>query len=336
MTYNPSAVGRKNKLFGYPYSIDESLLAIIPVPWDVTTSFVDGTSNGPKSILEASPQLDLSVFGVKTPWIYPVALDKEVVSNPVELRQLAKGVIENLEEGDEVNINDIALINKRCAEMVEAVYRRSAEHLHKSKKVAVLGGDHSTPLGLMNALADQYEYGILQIDAHMDLRQAYEGFEYSHASIMYNALKHDSIQSLVQVGIRDYCEEEEQYIAASDKQISVFYDDAMHRQLMIGKTWDNIVKEIIDVLPEQVYVSFDIDGLEPSLCPQTGTPVPGGLSFNQAMYLIDEVVRSRRKIIGFDLCEVGNEAWDANVGARVLYRLSVAMGISQGTISHAS
>jgi agmatinase len=84
------------------------------------------------------------------------------------------------------------------------------------------------------------------------------------------------------------------------------------------------VKAILDCLPEKVYISFDIDGLDPKLCPHTGTPVPGGLELEEAFYLIKEVARSGRQIIGFDLCEVapGNDQWDGNVGARVLYRLA--------------
>ena len=102
--------------------------------------------------------------------------------------------------------------------------------------------------------------------------------------------------------------------------------------LFEGRTWDSICREMIQELPDKVYISFDIDGLDPKLCPNTGTPVPGGFSFQQAMYLIRKVVESGREIIGFDLCEVapGDEGdWDANVGARVLYRLNNFMNLSR-------
>ena len=174
--------------------------------------------------------------------------------------------------------------------------------------------------------------GILQIDAHADLRNAYEGFTYSHASIMYNAIQLPSISSLTQVGIRDICDYEVSIIN-TNKDIYTFYDKQLHEGTYNGKTWDTQCDEIIKTLPENVYISFDIDGLDPKLCPNTGTPVPGGLEFEQAMYLIKKVVDSGRKIISFDLCEVSphenDNEWNANVGARVLYRLSNLMIKSQ-------
>jgi agmatinase len=196
--------------------------------------------------------------------------------------------------------------------------------MDQNKIVALLGGDHSTPLGLMQALAEKHSsFGILHIDAHADLREAYEGFEYSHASIMFNAIKIPQITHLVQVGIRDYCEAELRLIK-SDNRISAFFDrDIKHRQFE-GTTWASICDQIIDVLPKKVYLSFDIDGLDPKLCPNTGTPVPGGLELEQSIYLVEKLVYSGRTIIGFDLNEVapGKDEWDANVGARLLYRLA--------------
>jgi len=176
----------------------------------------------------------------------------------------------------------------------------------------------------MQALAEKHtSFGILHIDAHADLREAYEGFEFSHASIMFNALKIPQIKQLVQVGIRDYCEAELQLIQ-SDQRITTYFDRDLKYQQFEGKAWSVICNQIINKLPEKVYLSFDIDGLDPKLCPHTGTPVPGGLEFEQALYLVEKLVNSDRKIIGFDLNEVapGNDEWDANVGARLLYRLS--------------
>jgi agmatinase len=163
----------------------------------------------------------------------------------------------------------------------------------------------------------------LQIDAHADLRVAYEGFEFSHASIMYNALKVPQVSTLTQVGIRDYCEDEKQLIDV-DKRIHTFFDDAIKHQQYEGKTWKDICKQIIKTLPDKIYLSIDIDGLDPKLCPNTGTPVPGGFEFEQVIYLLHEVVKSGKQIIGFDINEIapGKDEWDANVGARLLYRVS--------------
>jgi len=194
-----------------------------------------------------------------------------------------------------------------------------------SKKLpALLGGDHSTPLGFMEALADQHKsFGILQIDAHCDLRNAFEGFTYSHASIMYNALQIKQVERLVQVGIRDYCEEEMKLIESSNNRVVTFFDADLKNFSYNGMTWQKQCELIVKQLPQKVYISFDIDGLLPNLCPNTGTPVPGGLEFQQAVYLLNAVVESGRKIIGFDLNEVapGKDEWDANVGARMLFCL---------------
>ncbi|MCG8575093.1 MAG: arginase family protein, partial [Flavobacteriales bacterium] len=194
----------------------------------------------------------------------------------------------------------------------------------------------SCPLGLVQALAEQEgAFGILQIDAHADLRPAYEGFEYSHASIMWNVLKLPAVTKLVQVGIRDLCQQELDDIRSQPERIRTFFDaqlkDAQHR----GEPWSETMRQIVETLPEKVYISFDIDGLDPKLCPNTGTPVPGGLEFDQALALIREVVRSGRQLIGFDLVEVspGTSEWDANVGARLLYNLCCWSAVSQGKIT---
>lgn len=163
-------------------------------------------------------------------------------------------------------------------------------------------------------------FGILQIDAHADLRKAYEGFTYSHASIMYNAMQIEQITSLTQVGIRDICAEEVDFINANNN-VHCFYYEKIKEEQYCGKTWQQQVAEIVATLPQNVYISFDIDGLDPKLCPNTGTPVAGGFEFNETVYLIKAVKESGKNIIGCDLNEVGNNEWDANVGARVLYQL---------------
>jgi agmatinase len=183
----------------------------------------------------------------------------------------------------------------------------------------------------MHALADQHEeFGILQIDAHADLREAYEGFTYSHASIMYNALKLKQVKRLVQVGIRDIAESEVELVRSSNGRIITFYDTMLKDALYKGASWKKQCKKIIAQLPQKVYISFDIDGLDPKLCPGTGTPVPGGLEFEEALYLIRALVNGGHKIIGFDLCEVapGNSQWNGNVGARLLYKLCNLMYVS--------
>jgi agmatinase len=340
MNFNPGDVGVKGSLFGYPYNENESDLIILPVPWDVTVSYRDGTSNGPVAIKEASPQLDFEIPGIRRPWKYKVfmrnpSLETFELSN--NYRNKAKKIIDQLENGQSVDENTVEEINTACEQLIASTQKEASDILNTGKLCATLGGDHSTPLGLIRALGEIYNYGILQIDAHMDLRNAYEGFTYSHASIMYNALKATGVSGLVQVGIRDFAEEEVKFIESASKKVSVFYDSDISKRLFNGNTWADVVSEIISKLPEHVYVSFDIDGLDPSLCPNTGTPVPGGLSFNQVDYLLDSLVRSGKKIIGFDVSEVNpsmENDWDANVGARILFRLCTYMGLSQKKIEY--
>ncbi len=208
------------------------------------------------------------------------------------------------------------------------------EHLLQSGKIcAVLGGEHSTPLGLIQALDEHYEsFSILQIDAHADLRKAYEGFEQSHASIMHNVVEScDSLVQLVQVGIRDLSQDEYER-SLNHPKITTYFDWDLKEASFQGKSWKTQCEEIIEALSSDVYISFDIDGLIPNLCPNTGTPVPGGFTLEQVSYLLFALVDSGRNIIGFDLNEVspGNQGdWDANVGARALWQLICATELSR-------
>src|SRR5262249_21683624 len=156
------------------------------------------------------------------------------------------------------------------------------------------------------------------------------------ASIMHNALERiPQIKKLVQVGIRDVCEQEVEYCEQQGDRVSVYFDRDLARSKFEGTSWSKVAEDIVSRLPREVWVSFDIDGLDPRYCPNTGTPVPGGLEFSEAVHLVREVVRSGRKIIGFDLNEVapcagGEDEWDANVGARMLYKLSALTLASLG------
>ena len=325
--YNPSGIGMDNgHVFGLPFEFEESDIVILPVPWEVTTSFGEGTSHGPQQILDASPQLDLYHFDFPKAWqqgIYMLEVSEEIQKLNNQYKSKAQEIILLQEKGKSIEDlkAQIEVINSACNELRKWVFEQSSTLLNRNKKVILLGGDHSTPLGYLQALGQQHEsFAILQIDAHADLRKAYEGFEFSHASIMYNALKIDQVSQLVQVGIRDICDEEVALINSNEK-ITCFYDHNLKRESYQGKTWQQQIEEIVATLPQKVYISFDIDGLDPKLCPNTGTPVPGGFEFQQAIELIRAVKLSGKEIIGCDLNEVGNDEWDANVGARILYQL---------------
>ncbi|HEY4798383.1 MAG TPA: agmatinase family protein, partial [Bacteroidia bacterium] len=285
-------------------------------------------------------QVDLHDRLVQDAWKIGIAMEdipKTISAKNKLLRKKASAYIGKLEKG--ISENSPAMkkigseVNKGCEWMKETVKRSARKYLDKGKLVGLIGGDHSTPLGLIEALAETHPgFGILHIDAHCDLRKAYEGFEYSHASIMYNALKKTEVKKLVQVGIRDWCEDENNLINKSGGRITTFFDYAMKNEMYEGRSWKNISDEIISHLPGKVYISFDIDGLDPKLCPDTGTPVPGGLEFEQAVYLIQQLAASGKKIIGFDLNEVapGKSEWNGNVGARILYRMCNLAAVSNG------
>jgi agmatinase len=339
-SFDPNGAGIRGNLFGLPFSWEHAELVIVPVPWEVTVSYHTGTAQGPQAVLEASSQVDFFVRDIPDAWklgIHMLHVPAELHEESSRLRTLAAQHIQRVESGESAVTGDpvVAKINEACENLNIYVKSTTQRQLRDAKMVGLLGGDHSTPLGFLRALSEKYDhFGILHIDAHADLRKAYEGFTYSHASIMYNALKIPAVTKLVQVGIRDFCEEEAEVIHYSRGRIVTFFDEDIKTSRYKGQSWEETCKKIVQELPEHVYISFDIDGLDPKLCPNTGTPVAGGLEFHEATYLIREVVKAGRKIIGFDLNEVapGPTDWDANVGARILYHLCNWMAVSQGRL----
>lgn len=332
-TFDVNGPGIAGNLFGLPYSPENSRLVILPVPWEATVSYHTGTVNGPKAILNASRQIDLFHREIQDAWRLGVSMDS-IPEDLVETNQKLRILVDQCHRSPDQSGPLLEKINEACGTLNIYVRKRAEEFMSQGKIVGLVGGDHSTPLGLMRALADKHNrFGILQIDAHADLRKAYEGFAFSHGSIMYNALKSPAIGRLVQVGVRDLCEEEFAMIERGRGRVKTFYDDAMKRQLSSGSTWESLSAAIVKELPDNVYISFDIDGLDARYCPNTGTPVPGGLEFHHAVDLIRAVAVSGRKIVGFDLSEVAPgppDDWDANVGARILWQLSCWTGVSNG------
>lgn len=332
--FDPNSAGNpNNNIFGLPFSEEDARLVIVPIPWEVTVSYNAGTARAPDHIFKASLQVDLFDPEIKDAWkqgYYMRIPDKKILTKSDYLRKEAELYINYISFGEKVEDNKFMCktlkeINAGSLFLNNWVYEQTKELLEKGKLVALLGGDHSTPFGFFKSISERHEeYGILQIDAHCDLRCGYEGFNYSHASIMYNALEQiPRIQKLVQVGVRDYCEEELDYINNSNGRVVTYFDKDIKERLFEGDTWKKIVDEIVEDLPQKVFLSFDIDGLDPKLCPHTGTPVQGGFQVEQIFYLLKKVMQSGRTIIGFDLNEVGvsHDEWDENVGSRILYKL---------------
>jgi agmatinase len=315
LKFDPDAAAPKNSgIYGLPFTPKEAHVVIVPVPFEATTSYGGGTSRGPAAVLEASKQVDLYDHETGRPYEAGIAMldiPKQIVAWNAKAKKLGrKKVAEVNRIGDKVNA---------------WVYDRTRDLIDAGKMPVVLGGDHSVPFGAIHAYAERYPgLGILHLDAHADLRDAYEGFTWSHASIFHNVMtKIDGVAKLVQVGVRDVGSAELQMIDESNGRIVTFFDDVLAQRKERGSPFAELADEIVAQLPETVYLSWDIDGLDPTLCPGTGTPVPGGLSWNEAIGLLRALDRAKKKIVGLDLCEVspGDDEWDANVGARLLYKM---------------
>ena len=332
MAFDPNAAATGDGVFGLPHTAAEAGVVLVPVPFEATTSYGGGAARGPRAILAASRQVDL--FDIETGRPYEAGI--AMLPEPEEWRgwnDEAQALVRRIRDQHVLGVGETQLATDRkrvdalCEQLNTTLQTRVAHLLAEGKRVGTVGGDHGSVFGAIAAHADRYPgLGILHFDAHADLRRAYEGFEWSHASIMESVVRRlPNVARLVQVGVRDACEEEHDLVRASAGRIRTYWDAELARERFAGSTWAAQVERIVGDLPKQVYVSFDIDGLDPALCPNTGTPVPGGLSFHEASYLLGAVARSGRRIVGFDLVEVapasdGGE-WDANVGARMLYKL---------------
>ena len=264
----------------------DAFFRIIPVPLERTVSYGSGTGQGPDAIIEASNELERLCQGIE-----PCALG--ILTEPhVDCEGPMPQVMERLAKRTETAIRD-------------------------GKCPVTLGGEHSLTYGAVTGVARALgkPVGIIQIDAHADLRIAYQGQEHSHASVMH--LLAESGVRLAQFGVRALSQQE----VDSRVRNKVFFKDA--EELVTG----NILSVALpDDFPEHVYVSFDVDGLDPSLMPATGTPVPGGLGYYQALRLVEHALQGRT-CVGLDVVELapdGNAAWDFTT-AQIVYRLMAAV-----------
>lgn len=343
-TFDPSAVAVKNGAYfcfeGTPSTADFVFLSI---PWDVTTSYRPGTRSGPNHVLDASAQVDLYSPDLENVWelkLGTIDYPREWDMKSLRLREKAARYIEFLESGGNPShskemIAFLAEVNHEGEKLHAWAYETAKIWVSQGKTLLTVGGDHSVSLGPIRAVSEKYPgLSILHFDAHADLRVAYEGFTHSHASIMDHVARLPGVSKLVQVGIRDVSQVEIERIE-SDPKVKTYFDWDMKTRLFKGEPFAKIADEILSQLGPNVYVSFDIDGLDPKLCPHTGTPVPGGLEFEQATYLIQKIVDSGRKLVGADLVEVApnpndeNDQWNGNVGARMLFQILIAAARSK-------
>ncbi|MCE9594041.1 MAG: agmatinase family protein [Planctomycetes bacterium] len=335
-SFDPNAAARPDSgLFGLDCSLADAAVHVLPVPFDATASYRKGAWKGPDAIFRASKQVDLFDLATGRPYEAGIAMldvDPRFLAKNREASKLADRVIAagGIVKGKPALAKALARVNAIGAEVDELVYRASKKVLESKKLLALVGGDHSTPFGALRAALELHpNLGVLHFDAHADLRVAYEGFEWSHASIMENVTRRLPLKRLVQIGIRDFCEEEVELIRASKGRIKTLFDRDWQNAKLEGRDLRKLVRAHLAELPREVYVSFDIDGLDPTLCPNTGTPVPGGLSWGEAMFWLDELVRAKKRVVALDLNEVNpgpaddgeSDGIDAMVGARLLYRM---------------
>lgn len=352
MAFDPDAAASSDAgIFGLPDSRTDARVVMFPVPFDATTSYGGGCSSGPEALRRASVQVDLydGQYGrVYRHGLHMLDVPGSILKLSRSARRLAKPIIERCgaDPRSAADRKAVASVDAACLKVAEHTHDVAWSILAEGKVPGLVGGDHSTPLGAIRACAEYVGrhqasvpgasalephdrgLGVLHLDAHMDLRRAFEGFAYSHASIMFNVLEQvPEVSRLVQVGIRDFGEAEYDYAQSQGDRVSVNFDHVWSERLGEGVKLSRLVREALAPLPSHVYVSFDIDALDPSLCPHTGTPVPGGLGFNQAAIVLQALADSGRRVVGFDLVEVcpgptkAEPEWDANVGARVLYKL---------------
>lgn len=319
--YDPNGVGVANGNFlGLP-RVDNPGVILLPLPFAPTVSFGTGTENAPARILEASYQLDVCIAGLMRPWEIGFdwrASEWQILERHRALAPVAAGIIEQVEAG-----RTPADIDPDLYQAVSAGGKDLTAFARWGLTDAgfnvLVGGDHSTPLGAYQSLPSGV--AILQLDAHMDLREAYEGFQYSHASVMYNMLDSTREIDLVQVGIRDYCPAELE-LSKADERVTTFFAADFHAARLRGEAFAKTITPVLDALPPCVWLSLDVDVLDVSLCPNTGTPVPGGMSFAEVVFLVRAVLESGRRIVGMDLVETGDHPLDANVSARLIYEIA--------------
>lgn len=334
-TFNPNAASNPLlNIFGLPFSKENAELIILPVPWEATININAGTARCMDPIFEAGLHFDLHFHESPDIWkrgIHMLPNNTDLLLKSDYLRKEAELLVDYTCKGASVqqsefmkqNLQDL---NQGGVYIYDWVYDHTIDLITKENKiVGLLGGAQSICVGYLKALSEIYsEISVLQIDAHCDLRTSFQGFSYSHASCMHNVCVDDNhVTKIVQVGIRDYCEEEAKYVNAHKDLIKTFFQEEMDTQMFNGKSWDQITDDIVSQLSENVYISFDIDGLDALNCPNTSMPIAGGMQFSQVTYLLKKIAKSGKKIIGFDLSEVGvgSSKIDANVGARALWYL---------------
>ncbi|MCX7832784.1 MAG: agmatinase [Ignavibacteria bacterium] len=287
-TYNikRNFLGIEEKFSNYK----NSFIAILPVPFEQTTSYGKGTEKGPNAILDASHYVEF--FDEET--------QKEICFD--------RGI---------TTLVSLNFKNNNIKTALNKIYKSVLQILTDKKFVVTLGGEHTISISTIKAHLDYYShnFSILHFDAHSDLRDSYEGTKYSHACFMARVLEFTN--KITQVGIRAQCKEE--YLLIKEKNINTFYAYNL-KNGRYGKNW---IDKIIDTLDEKVYITFDVDFLDPSIMPSTGTPEPGGFLWEETLQIM-KALSKKRKVIGFDIVELApkkNLKFPDFLTAKLIYKM---------------
>lgn len=270
-------------------SYENSKIAILSAPFEKTVSYGKGTADGPKEIIKASHYVEF----------YDEELDRELV--------FEKGI---------ATLPELKFKDMSTKKGINKIYKNVKELIADEKFVVTLGGEHSLSSAPVKAHFEAYEnLSVLQIDAHSDFRDTYNGSKYSHASVMARVA--EFTKDIVQFGIRAQCIEESKFI--KENGIKTYY----MRDIRTGKHGEDWQQKVIDDLKENVYVTFDVDGLDPSVINATGTPEPGGLLWDETMNLFRKI-GEMKNIVGFDVVELAPSKYHESssfVTAKLVYKL---------------
>ena len=322
--------------FGDVTAPESADVVVVSVPWSVTSDFGRGATYTPDAIIDVSLGKELydATTGLTAEGrIATAEIDYNIQESSEQLGREAERIMRIAGDGEGVVSEYVSRklenVNEGFAEMHRSIYKQVRHWAAKGKRVAVIGGDHSVAYGAIKALAESNKsLGVLFIDAHADFGGANEIFNYSHRSIARDIVDGvPSVERLVQVGVRDIDREEADAIRANEK-VDVFFAEELAARRFEGCSWGDLCREVVAKLPQKVYISLDIDALKIEFCSNTNMPTPGGMTFDEVVYLVRCVVESGREIVGFDISEVVtslNDKMDAIVAARLLAKLSVAM-----------
>lgn len=273
-------------------SFEDSAIAILSAPYEKTVSYGGGTVNGPKAILDASAYVEF--------------YDDEFKSELCFKHGIA--TIEPLKFGKKEGKQALELIEKSVAELLDA-----------GKFVVTLGGEHTISTAPILAYFNKYpEMSVLHFDAHSDLRESYQGSQYSHASFMARVTEKMNPEAITQVGIRALCKEEAEFIKKNG--VNTFFASSIRRGIH-KKNWQ---KQVVKTLNDLVYVTFDVDFFDPSIMPSTGTPEPDGFLYHETLEVFRQLRLQGKKIVGFDIVELAPTPGITHpdiLTARLLYKM---------------